>query len=184
MNKKCEWTRKNLPAYLDGELDQAERARAEAHLEECPDCRTEAEALEGSWKLFEEAQPAAALPAELYPNPFRKERAGALQWAGPFALGAALATAVLMLRLPSADRPEIVEAVSEKVLPVISESRLADSPMIRGDGGSGLRAAPTTGDRGTGLSAPPKRNGGGTGLAKEPYFNGPGSGLDVAPYYG
>ncbi|TMK23006.1 MAG: hypothetical protein E6G68_01155, partial [Actinobacteria bacterium] len=30
----------HLSAYLDGELDQAERARIDAHLPGCPECRT------------------------------------------------------------------------------------------------------------------------------------------------
>ena len=35
----------NLSAYLDGELNQAERARLDAHLPGCAECRTTLDAL-------------------------------------------------------------------------------------------------------------------------------------------
>ena len=34
----CREIRLNLVAYLDGEVDEDERARIEAHLASCPDC--------------------------------------------------------------------------------------------------------------------------------------------------
>lgn len=39
--KDCQRTRKNLAAFLGGELEEGEKARVRAHLEDCSPCRTE-----------------------------------------------------------------------------------------------------------------------------------------------
>ena len=42
----CQWMRRNLPAYLDGELGSLERWTAEVHLRACSDCFERYEAYE------------------------------------------------------------------------------------------------------------------------------------------
>jgi len=42
---RCSSFRKNLSAYLDGELDSRKRMQIEIHISECEDCRREAEKL-------------------------------------------------------------------------------------------------------------------------------------------
>lgn len=32
------WTKRNMTEYLEGDLDSAERERAERHIHECPEC--------------------------------------------------------------------------------------------------------------------------------------------------
>ena len=50
-----------LDAYLDGELNEGQQRRAEAHLETCPDCRAELEMRRGLSTLLRfAAQPAGA----------------------------------------------------------------------------------------------------------------------------
>jgi len=47
----------SLSAYLDGELSSEERARFEAHLERCPDCRAERDRLKGALSLLSRLPP-------------------------------------------------------------------------------------------------------------------------------
>lgn len=51
---KCERTRQKLSAYMDGELDAGLHRTIESHLEQCPGCRKELEALGGVDLLIRE----------------------------------------------------------------------------------------------------------------------------------
>jgi anti-sigma factor RsiW len=47
-----------LPWFVNGTLDAAEAADVRAHLEQCPHCRTEVEALQGFQATYAESEPA------------------------------------------------------------------------------------------------------------------------------
>jgi hypothetical protein len=55
--ERCREWRESLGAYALGHLDAGERAGIEAHLEGCPDCRAEVEALSGVVALLPHADP-------------------------------------------------------------------------------------------------------------------------------
>jgi hypothetical protein len=55
--ESCRDWRHSLGAYVLGDLPAEERARIEAHLDGCPDCRAEAEALDGVARLLPLADP-------------------------------------------------------------------------------------------------------------------------------
>jgi Putative zinc-finger len=55
--ESCREWRHSLGAYVLGDLSADERARIEAHLDGCPDCRAEAEALDGVARLLPLADP-------------------------------------------------------------------------------------------------------------------------------
>jgi len=48
-----------LPWFVNGTLDDAEAADVRAHLEQCPHCRTEVEALQGFQAAYAQAEPAS-----------------------------------------------------------------------------------------------------------------------------
>lgn len=50
----CHEIKKLIPVYLDHELSAADDRQVEAHLQNCPDCRREARAIEKSWDLLGE----------------------------------------------------------------------------------------------------------------------------------
>ena len=54
---KCKDTRKALSRYLDHELSSTETAFVEAHLAQCPECRTEHAAQQRLWTLLGRAEP-------------------------------------------------------------------------------------------------------------------------------
>lgn len=97
-------TDQRLGRYLDGELSDIERSRAERHLEECERCRSELarlhEASEQLNGLIEEVKlPERLREADVYP-PKRRERG---ETSGPtFPLRAATAAAVLLLGVSAA----------------------------------------------------------------------------------
>lgn len=49
---RCEDISQQLPDYLAGQCDPAERASIEAHLAGCPACRSEREGLAATWRLL------------------------------------------------------------------------------------------------------------------------------------
>ncbi|HEY2717773.1 MAG TPA: zf-HC2 domain-containing protein [Solirubrobacterales bacterium] len=70
---RCREWRISLGAYALGQLAPDERAGLEAHLEGCPDCRAEAEALRGVAELMPLADPARiAAPAPRPPAQLRE----------------------------------------------------------------------------------------------------------------
>jgi anti-sigma-K factor RskA len=117
MKTEREW-RHSLGAYALGHLSEEEAAALEAHLEGCPDCRAEAEALSGVVRLLPFADPDRFGPA---PQPSPKlgtriaERIGAEQRVerrrvrrqrfGLALSGAAAAAAVVLaiMLIPSGD---------------------------------------------------------------------------------
>ena len=50
----CHEIKKLIPLFLDHELSAADDQQVEAHLLNCPECRTEARAIEKSWDLLGE----------------------------------------------------------------------------------------------------------------------------------
>jgi hypothetical protein len=66
-SKSCREWREALGAYALGHLSDDERASLEAHLEGCPDCRAEADALGSVASLLPHADPERFGPAPLPP---------------------------------------------------------------------------------------------------------------------
>jgi len=71
----------SLIAYLDGELNEPLRLRITAHLEDCPDCRAEADDIESDRDWFVVLD-AASLPLEAPPmcEGIERLRASMRQW--------------------------------------------------------------------------------------------------------
>jgi len=96
-----------LSAYLDGEVTSRERARAEAHLAECPACAGELRALQATVSLLRE------MPSAPLPRAFTIPATAARQtrWIAPFSRGwgyralqgATLLAAVLLMVVCSGD---------------------------------------------------------------------------------
>jgi predicted anti-sigma-YlaC factor YlaD len=63
----CTDSRHLLPVYLDGELEESEQRRVQAHLDGCEACRREAEIIANSWVMLGELD-------EIEPNPFYVSR--------------------------------------------------------------------------------------------------------------
>ena len=123
---ECRIWRERLGAYVLGQLSEEERVATDAHLEGCPDCRAEADALSPMAAMLEHADPerlspAPAPPPELGDRIARRIAAerGATRrrrlWFG-FGLGAAAAaaTAAVLLAIsltgstPTQPQPETV----------------------------------------------------------------------------
>ncbi|MCK4262210.1 zf-HC2 domain-containing protein [bacterium] len=51
---RCSEVRKNLSAFLDGEMDEKEQLEIKAHLKDCSSCSREGELLRGSWEVLSE----------------------------------------------------------------------------------------------------------------------------------
>jgi hypothetical protein len=64
---ECRTWRERLGAYVLGQLSDEERAATEAHLEGCPDCRAEADALAPMATMLERADPDRLSPAPAPP---------------------------------------------------------------------------------------------------------------------
>ena len=58
----CDEVKKLIPLYLDHVLSDADDQQVEAHLQNCPDCRREARAIEKSWDLLGEIKAVAPDP--------------------------------------------------------------------------------------------------------------------------
>ncbi|HQM74340.1 MAG TPA: zf-HC2 domain-containing protein [Candidatus Saccharicenans sp.] len=72
----CHQVRKNLSAYLEGELSQARAIKIEAHLAECQQCRQLAEELKSisqSLASLPAVEPSPALLSKLYSIPGQVE---------------------------------------------------------------------------------------------------------------
>jgi hypothetical protein len=61
---ECRAWRERLGAYVLGQLSDEERVATEAHLEGCPDCRAEADALAPMATMLERADPERLSPAQ------------------------------------------------------------------------------------------------------------------------
>jgi hypothetical protein len=64
---ECRAWRERLGAYVLGQLSDEERAATEAHLEGCPDCRAEVDALAPMATMLERADPKRLSPAPAPP---------------------------------------------------------------------------------------------------------------------
>ena len=51
---RCSEVRKNLSAFLDGEMDEKEQLEIKAHLKDCSSCSRERELLRQSWEMLSE----------------------------------------------------------------------------------------------------------------------------------
>src|SRR5438477_10071904 len=109
--EECRIWRERIGALVLGQLDPGEKAATEAHLDGCPDCRAEAEALAPVAALLERADPdrlahAPAPPAGLGDRIARRiaaERRAArrrrVRWGVGLGATAAAATAVTVLAI-------------------------------------------------------------------------------------
>jgi Putative zinc-finger len=107
----CRVWREHLGALVLGQLEPAERAATEAHLEGCPACRAEADALAPMASLLSRADPerlaiAAGPPADLGERIARRivaerrsTRRRRLRWGLAAATAAAAATAMTILAI-------------------------------------------------------------------------------------
>jgi len=119
-----------LNEYLDGELSPAESARMNAHLEACPDCRAELEALR---ELMRKARdlPASVQPGrDLWPGiaarledrsvvtgDFRRKRTFSF-WHNRSALAAAATVVLIILSVLGSLRPweqEVISSATEQI---------------------------------------------------------------------
>ncbi len=125
----CEW-RESLGAYALGQLAEHERTGLEAHLEGCPQCREELEALRGVARAMPLADPnhfdsAPAPPAELAERVAarvaaerrRSRRRRRLRIGIPLAAATAAATAIVVLVLSAGGTDEPGRRVEFASLP-------------------------------------------------------------------
>src|SRR5438477_12628349 len=109
--EECRIWRERIGALVLGQLARGEKAATEAHLDGCPECRAEAEALAPVAALLERADPdrlapAPALPADLGDRIARRiaaERRAArrrrMRWGVGLGATAAAATAMTILAI-------------------------------------------------------------------------------------
>ena len=57
-NGECGWVRRNLTAFLDGELSPGEAGALERHLEDCGECARLRARLDSAWKALDLVPPA------------------------------------------------------------------------------------------------------------------------------
>lgn len=127
MKKECEELGPVISAYVDGELSDDERARVEAHVENCPECRELLGELEKATGAIQEAFAApeidlshvwGAVEKEIVLQPSVWQRVQTflfrpLVWA-PATLTAAVVAAVVFLVKPSPPHaPTTAPAVSQ-----------------------------------------------------------------------
>jgi hypothetical protein len=129
--EECRIWRERIGALVLGQLAPDERAATEAHLDGCPECRAEAEALAPLAAMLSRADPdrlapAATPPADLGDRIARRiaaerrtERRRRVRWG--FGLGAAVATAaamtILAISLIGSSHVAPVETVAFKSVP-------------------------------------------------------------------
>jgi anti-sigma factor RsiW len=131
----CELTQRNVPGYLDGELDLVRTIEMEAHLKRCPACAQEQENLKALRVALQRSSVAYPAPAALRERIQSSLRAssraevqkGKIKWpslnfwqlAGAFALLALISTSgwhwTARLRAPSSDQRITAEVFSSHV---------------------------------------------------------------------
>ena len=121
----CDETRDTLSAYLDEALTPAERGLVAAHLEGCPECRRELEALRGTIAMLRRVEPVRApvgfvdrVVAAARPRPWYRRAADAVLL--PLSVKLPLeVTAVVMVGLLAVylfeRSPELQQAARERV---------------------------------------------------------------------
>ncbi|HEV8264863.1 MAG TPA: zf-HC2 domain-containing protein [Gemmatimonadales bacterium] len=103
-----------LQDFLDGRLPDARRAEVEAHLDQCPQCRGELEALRWVRDVAlrrlpgEEVPPAVARRVAAALDAAEAPSQGWARWAAAAALAAAAVLAVVLLSRPSGDLADAV----------------------------------------------------------------------------
>lgn len=121
-----------LPRWLGAEMDAAERASVEAHLDACPACREEADALDAVWRELAAAEPQAAT-ASVWPAVRGRTVAGSGGWffgRRPLARAALAAAAAACGLVLGALVPAGGGAGNEAQL-WPAESRTADDEVVR-----------------------------------------------------
>jgi len=140
-----------LGRWQGGELDAAAAAAVEAHLEACPDCRREADALRTVWSALDAARPEPA-PASVWPGVQARTFGARRGWffAGRPALQTGLAAAAILGGLLVG---VILPAGGEATAATNGESTLwSDSSRVLDDAAEGSLAlwlAPGDTDAGT-----------------------------------
>ncbi len=181
MSSRCESVIERLGAYIDGELDAAERSVIDAHLATCEECRRAREALTAVDRALrrsiaeepidsarEEASLARTLerlreepePAWERPRSVRARRARwNLSWR--WAVGMAAATAALLLALRIAPTPTAPEQRVARPIPSAQQEPIPAPPMDRAvkapetEGGTRAEPAPTLAQDHLAEGAPP-----------------------------
>jgi len=103
---RCRAVQHRLSQYLDGELSAREQAAIAAHLEDCADCRAEADAFrraEGALRTLSVVERAPELSGDLWQRLARPARRGRRwAWGGAVVAAAAIAIALLVSLRPAA----------------------------------------------------------------------------------
>jgi mycothiol system anti-sigma-R factor len=97
---ECEEIRQLLDAYLDDELEGTSQPEVQEHLNSCPGCRKEAEAISSFSSLVRTAMPMYKAPAELKARiraSLREESAHSAHWIFRFRRQLLYAAAILVL---------------------------------------------------------------------------------------
>jgi anti-sigma factor RsiW len=96
----CDQVRQLLDAHQDGELEGTLQFEVQEHLNSCPDCRKESEAISSFSSLVRTAMPMYKAPAELKARiraSLREETAPPARWSFPFRRELFYAAAVLVI---------------------------------------------------------------------------------------
>jgi len=113
-----EWASQQLSAYLDDELSPSDRARVEAHLQECPICAEELHTLRWAVSLTAQMPTLKAPRSFLITEATAHPRRAPLSTAYLYLRGATVAVAALLL----------VVLASDFLLPYILPSRMPAPP--------------------------------------------------------
>jgi anti-sigma factor RsiW len=96
----CDQVRHLLDAHQDGELEGILQFEIQEHLNSCPDCRKEAEAISSFSSLVRTVMPVYKAPAELKARiraSLREETASPARWSFPFRRELLYAAAILVI---------------------------------------------------------------------------------------